>query len=155
MDFTEDIGMTNQLVKEGEIISVPLANRDEERRDPHSGLYICYVELPNSVFVQKNGQEIRILTPYLRKSPVSGLDHLQILWHPALNPAGNALPRIVEVSSARDWTTVFRAVRGESLFYAISLLCLKFLLMVATCYASVKIYFLIKGGPRRRRRRRL
>lgn len=149
-DFMGDIKLANGIMTEGELVSVPLVNRSEERRDAQTGKFLCYVELPNSEFRHEDSA-IRIATPYLRTNPVGHLQSLQIFSHPGLTDSSQLLPRIVEVPSERTWNSVFQALWGRSISSAIAILVFQFALALVVIYVSIRGYFFIKNGARRRR----
>lgn len=108
-DLLADIKLTNGIMKEGQVVSVPLVNRSEERGDTRTGKFLCYVEPPDSEFMHKDSA-IRIATPYLRSSPAGELEALQIYSHPGLTGPSNFYPRIVEVPNEQTWTSVFQTL---------------------------------------------
>lgn len=150
-DFVQDVKLTNKIVKQPEVISVPLVNRSEWRGDAQTGKYLCYVELPNWDIGHINSA-IRIATPYLRAHPPSGLDSLEIYSHHELIHPSGMLPRIIEVPVDRSWNSVFQALRSRSFASSILLLSFQFFLCLIVVYIAIKGYFVIKYGPRRKNR---
>jgi hypothetical protein len=150
LDFMGDIKLTNVIMTEAEVVSVPLVNRSEERGDAQTGKFLCYVELPNSEF-RHGDTAIRIATPYLRTTPVGDLQSLQIFSHPGLADSSRLYPRIVEVPGERTWNSVFQALRGRSISSAIAILVFQFALALVVIYVSIRGYLFIKNGARRRR----
>lgn len=146
MDLVEDIRLTDKLMTEAQVISVPLVNRKDERGDSQTGKYLCYLELPDT------DGGIQLATPYLRSVPPAGMVSLPIYVHPLLNGPSVILPRIIEVPADPTWKSVFQVVRGRSLISAILILCLLFVLWLAITYIAIRGYFFIKNGPRRRHR---
>ncbi|MEO5916344.1 MAG: hypothetical protein ABIS50_19060 [Luteolibacter sp.] len=146
VDLVEDIHLTDKLMTEAQVISVPLVNRKDERRDSQTGKYLCYVELPNP------DEGIPVATQYLRQDAPAGLDSLQIYVHPALIGPSVILPRIIEVPADQTWKSVFQAVRGRSIISAVLILCLLLILWLITTYIAIRGYFFIKNGPRKRPR---
>ncbi len=149
-DLLGDIKITNEIMTEPQVISVPLVNRSEERGDAQTGKFLYYVELPNSE-LRHGDSAIRIATPYLRSTPVGDSESLQIFSHPGLTDSSNLYPRIVEVPSDRTWNSVFQTLRGRSLLSAIAILLFQFVLCLAVIYVSIRRYFFIKNGARKRR----
>lgn len=150
-DFISDIKLTNGLMKEAQVVSVPLVNRSEERGDAQTGRFLYYVELPNSE-LRHGDSAIRIATPYLRAAPVGDLQSLLIYSHPGLADSSRLSPRIIEVPGEQTWNSVFQALRGRSIPSAIAILLLQLVLALAVIYVSVRGYFFIKNGASRRRR---
>jgi hypothetical protein len=149
-DFMGDIKLTNGIMTEAQVVSVPLVNRSEERGDAQTGKFLYYVELPNSE-LRHEDSSIRIATPYLRTTPVGDLQSLQIFSHPGLADSSRLYPRIVEVPTERTWNSVFHALRGREISSAIVILVLQLVLAFVVTYVSIRGYFFIKNGARRRR----
>ncbi|MES2657410.1 MAG: hypothetical protein V4689_02270 [Verrucomicrobiota bacterium] len=146
MNLVDNIRLTDKLMTEAQVVSVPLVNREGWRRDSQTDKYLCYLELP--------GQEgdFRLATPYLRPDPPAGLLSLPIYIHPALNGPSLVLPRIIEVPADQSWESVFQAVRGRSIISAVLISCLLFVLWLITTYIAIRGYFFIKNGPQRKHR---
>ena len=83
-DLVTDVRLAEQMKEEAQIITVPLVNREEERFDARSGMFLCYVELPDSV-IKHGDDSVRLAIPHLRPQAATGLDSLRIFSHPPLD----------------------------------------------------------------------
>jgi hypothetical protein len=149
-DLLRDLRLTGTIMKEADVVAVPLVNRTEERGDAQTGKYLYYVELPNSEFRHENSS-IRIATPYLRSNPVGDLNALDIYSHPALADSTNLYPRIIEVPRDQTWSSVFYALCGRSITAVVAILFSQIVLVIVVFYVAIRGYFFIKNGARRRK----
>lgn len=152
MSLVEDMKLTNLVLQQGEVVTVHLVNRSEERKDSHSGKYLYYLLEPGS---GKRFGELDIGTaiPYLRSEPVGELEELTIYSHPTLLKRVYPQRLIIEVPEHPTWDSVFALIRGRSFYASIALLVLQFFLAMALVYVSVRGYFMIKYGFRKKRYR--
>lgn len=150
-DFMGDIRLTGKVLNEATVVTVPLVNRSEERGDARTGKFLYFVELPSSP-PGSRPSPIRVATPYLRSTPVGDLDSLDIYVHPALSKPSNRRPSIIEVPEEATWSSIFHALRGRTITSAAALLLLQLVLGVVVLYVSIRGYFLIRYGARRKRR---